>query len=139
VKVLDFGISKIRAANTKITKASALIGTPDYMSPEQAMGMGDEVDHRTDQWALACIAWECLVGKAAAPVPAPAAAVPSPTPEKPSVAEPAKAAPVEAAADDKAAADAEAKRRAKKARRSLKAGASRAPKPETRGRLIQQL
>jgi serine/threonine-protein kinase len=64
VKVLDFGISKIRAANTKITKASALIGTPDYMSPEQAMGMGDEVDHRTDQWALACIAWECLAGKA---------------------------------------------------------------------------
>jgi eukaryotic-like serine/threonine-protein kinase len=64
VKVLDFGISKIRAANTKITKASALIGTPDYMSPEQAMGMGDEVDHRTDQWALACIAWECLSGKA---------------------------------------------------------------------------
>jgi serine/threonine protein kinase len=64
VKVLDFGISKIRAANTKITKASALIGTPDYMSPEQAMGMGDEVDHRTDQWALACIAWECLAGRA---------------------------------------------------------------------------
>jgi tRNA A-37 threonylcarbamoyl transferase component Bud32 len=64
VKVLDFGISKIRAANTKITKASALIGTPDYMSPEQALGQGDEVDERTDQWALACIAWECLAGKA---------------------------------------------------------------------------
>ena len=64
VKVLDFGISKIRLANTKITKASALIGTPDYMSPEQAMGSGDDVDDRTDQWALACIAWECLSGKA---------------------------------------------------------------------------
>ena len=63
VKVLDFGISKIRAANTKITKASALIGTPDYMSPEQAMGDSDDVDDRTDQWALACIAWECLSGK----------------------------------------------------------------------------
>jgi serine/threonine protein kinase len=63
VKVLDFGISKIRAANTKITKASALIGTPDYMSPEQAMGGSDDVDDRTDQWALACIAWECLSGR----------------------------------------------------------------------------
>jgi len=64
VKVLDFGISKIRAASTKITKASALIGTPDYMSPEQAMGSSDDVDDRTDQWALACIAWECLSGNA---------------------------------------------------------------------------
>jgi eukaryotic-like serine/threonine-protein kinase len=64
VKVLDFGISKILAANTKITKASALIGTPDYMSPEQALGGSTDVDHRTDQWALACIAWECLSGKA---------------------------------------------------------------------------
>jgi hypothetical protein len=64
VKVLDFGISKIRASNTKITKVSALIGTPDYMSPEQAMGAGDDVDERTDQWALACIAWECVSGRA---------------------------------------------------------------------------
>jgi serine/threonine-protein kinase len=63
VKVLDFGISKMRAATTKITRASAMIGTPDYMSPEQAMGMGDVVDHRTDQWALACIVWECLTGR----------------------------------------------------------------------------
>jgi eukaryotic-like serine/threonine-protein kinase len=64
VKVLDFGISKIRASSTKITKAAALIGTPDYMSPEQAMGESDDVDDRTDQWALACIAWECLSGRA---------------------------------------------------------------------------
>jgi serine/threonine-protein kinase len=63
VKVLDFGISKMRATNTKLTKASALIGTPDYMSPEQAIGDSDDVDGHTDQWALACIAWECLCGK----------------------------------------------------------------------------
>jgi serine/threonine-protein kinase len=63
VKVLDFGISKMRATTTKLTKASALIGTPDYMSPEQAMGDSDDVDGHTDQWALACIAWECLCGK----------------------------------------------------------------------------
>jgi serine/threonine protein kinase len=63
VKVLDFGISKVRTATMKLTKAAALIGTPDYMSPEQALAQDDKVDDRTDQWALACIAWECLSGK----------------------------------------------------------------------------
>jgi serine/threonine protein kinase len=56
-KVLDFGISKMKAARTQLTNASAVMGTPNYMSPEQATGMVEEVDHRTDQWALACIAW----------------------------------------------------------------------------------
>jgi serine/threonine protein kinase len=63
VKLLDFGISKVRAANTQLTKASSIIGTPNYMSPEQATGMIDEIDHRTDQWALACIVWEMLAGR----------------------------------------------------------------------------
>ena len=64
VKVLDFGVSKIKAARTKLTRATAVIGTPDYMSPEQATGMVDEIDHHVDQWALACIAWEMLAGRA---------------------------------------------------------------------------
>ena len=63
-KILDFGVSKVRAANTQLTKASSIIGTPNYMSPEQATGMLDEIDHRTDQWALACIVWEMLSGRA---------------------------------------------------------------------------
>jgi len=62
-KVLDFGISKVRAANTQLTKASSIIGTPNYMSPEQATGMLDEIDQRTDQWSLACIVWEMLAGR----------------------------------------------------------------------------
>jgi serine/threonine-protein kinase len=62
-KVLDFGISKVRAANTQLTKASSIIGTPNYMAPEQATGMLEEIDHRTDQWALACIVWEMLSGR----------------------------------------------------------------------------
>jgi serine/threonine-protein kinase len=62
VKVLDFGMSKVRSATTKLTGAATLLGTPYYMSPEQALGRIDEVDERTDQWALACIAWECLAG-----------------------------------------------------------------------------
>jgi serine/threonine-protein kinase len=39
------------------------MGTPNYMAPEQATGMLEEIDHRTDQWALACIAWEMLLGR----------------------------------------------------------------------------
>ena len=64
VKVLDFGISKVRSANTKLTRTSSLVGTPNYMSPEQAKGEVDDIDERTDQWALACIAWESLAGEA---------------------------------------------------------------------------
>ena len=60
VKVVDFGISKVRAASVRLTGASAVMGTPNYMSPEQALGQIDEIDHRTDQWSLACIAYEML-------------------------------------------------------------------------------
>jgi|SRR5450631_439950 len=63
VKVLDFGISKVRSASTKLTRTSSVMGTPNYMSPEQAKGQVEDIDESTDQWALACIAWECLAGE----------------------------------------------------------------------------
>jgi serine/threonine protein kinase len=63
VKVLDFGISKMKAARARLTRATAVVGTPHYMSPEQAAGRVDETDHRADQWALACIVWEMLAGR----------------------------------------------------------------------------
>ncbi|MEO5770168.1 MAG: serine/threonine-protein kinase [Polyangia bacterium] len=63
VKVVDFGISKVRAAATKLTAALAVMGTPNYMAPEQAEGRIDEIDHRTDQWALASIAYELVAGR----------------------------------------------------------------------------
>ena len=63
VKVLDFGISKVRSASTKLTRTSSVMGTPNYMSPEQAKGHIEDIDERTDQWALACIVWECLSGQ----------------------------------------------------------------------------
>ncbi len=63
VKVVDFGISKVKNADTKLTQTAALMGTPHYMSPEQASGRVTAIDHRTDQWALACIAWEMLSGR----------------------------------------------------------------------------
>jgi tRNA A-37 threonylcarbamoyl transferase component Bud32 len=61
-KVLDFGISKVRAGSTALTNASTLMGTPMYMAPEQAKGE-IELDHWTDQWALACITYEMLTGR----------------------------------------------------------------------------
>jgi serine/threonine protein kinase len=63
VKVLDFGISKMKAARARLTRATAVVGTPNYMSPEQAAGRVDETDHRADQWALACIVWEIVAGR----------------------------------------------------------------------------
>jgi serine/threonine protein kinase len=63
VKVIDFGISKIRMSETGLTAPASLMGTPQYMSPEQAAGRVEDVDHRSDQWALGCIAWRMLGGK----------------------------------------------------------------------------
>jgi eukaryotic-like serine/threonine-protein kinase len=64
VKVLDFGVSKLHAASTQLTHAPSMLGTPEYMSPEQASGRSDDVDHRTDQWALAATLWSMLAGRA---------------------------------------------------------------------------
>jgi serine/threonine-protein kinase len=61
-KVVDFGISKVRAARTQLTRDYTMLGTPEGMSPEQATARPDEVDHRSDQWALACLAWRMLSG-----------------------------------------------------------------------------
>src|SRR5260221_4207220 len=64
VKVVDFGISRVlKASATKLTRAQMVVGTPEYMAPEQAAGKVDEIDHRSDQWSLACIAWEMLAGQ----------------------------------------------------------------------------
>jgi len=63
VKVLDFGMSKIRAAPSDVTDGLKRVGTPHYMSPEQVVGAQGEVDQGTDQWALACIVWEMLAGR----------------------------------------------------------------------------
>jgi hypothetical protein len=63
-KVLDFGVAKRISMDVGDghTKTGAILGTPFYMSPEQARGVR-EVDHRTDLWALGVIAFQCLTGK----------------------------------------------------------------------------
>ncbi len=62
-KVLDFGIAK---AATQLdggnTKTGAMLGTPYYMSPEQAQGI-KAVDHRSDLWSLAVIVFQALTGR----------------------------------------------------------------------------
>ena len=61
-KVLDFGVSKLGAAIGTLTMGHA-VGTPGYMSPEQAKG--SPVDHRADVFALAAIGYRCLTGRPA--------------------------------------------------------------------------
>jgi serine/threonine-protein kinase len=65
VKVLDFGISKIRGSQTVKTQDQVLIGTPQYMAPEQASGQNAAVDARTDLFALGAIVYEMLAGRPA--------------------------------------------------------------------------
>ena len=65
VKVLDFGIAKLRgdlSGSGSKTQAGSLMGTPPYMSPEQCRGVNDEVDHRTDIYAMGIILFEMLCG-----------------------------------------------------------------------------
>lgn len=66
VKLLDFGISKKTIAETrdrKLTGEFDILGTPEYMSPEQALGKTASVDARADQYALAVILYEMLTGR----------------------------------------------------------------------------
>jgi len=63
VKVLDFGLAKVFDKNAlRLTQMGAILGTPQYMSPEQARSVED-LDGRTDIWALGCILYECLAGQ----------------------------------------------------------------------------
>ena len=72
VKVLDFGLAKLSAASLSDpvrsrsaigTRDGVIVGTPAYMSPEQARGR--PVDKQTDIWAFGCVLYEMLTGRAA--------------------------------------------------------------------------
>jgi serine/threonine-protein kinase len=62
VKVVDFGIAKASSSEAqKVTKTGMVVGTPEYMSPEQLAG--DKLDGRSDIYSLGLVAFNCLTGK----------------------------------------------------------------------------
>jgi serine/threonine protein kinase len=60
VYLSDFGVSKGAVSSVSLTAAGHFVGTPDYSAPEQIQG--GPVDGRTDQYALACVAYQLLTG-----------------------------------------------------------------------------
>src|SRR3989442_6754491 len=62
--VADFGIARAitAAGDTRLTQTGTVIGTPTYMSPEQAMG-AEDIDGRSDQYSLGCVVYEMLTGE----------------------------------------------------------------------------
>jgi serine/threonine-protein kinase len=62
VKVLDFGLARI-ADTSGVTNAGMAVGTPSFMSPEQAAGRSDEIDGRTDVFALGATIFRIVTGR----------------------------------------------------------------------------
>jgi serine/threonine-protein kinase len=64
VMLCDFGVARalVRAGGERLSSTGLVIGTPSYMSPEQARGES-ELDGRTDVYSLACVTYEMLIGE----------------------------------------------------------------------------
>src|SRR4029077_6776402 len=68
-KIADFGLAKALwgsgggGASDSLTRTGDILGTPSYMSPEQAAGRGDEIGPATDLYALGAILYELLTGR----------------------------------------------------------------------------
>ena len=67
VKVLDFGLARVlegpAGSGLSLTRTGTVIGTASYMSPEQARGKREAIDHRTDIYAVGAVMFRCLAGK----------------------------------------------------------------------------
>jgi serine/threonine protein kinase len=64
LKVLDFGVARLRDGNTtETTRTGTVVGTPAFMAPEQALGSTSEIDARTDIWSLGAIMFRLLTGR----------------------------------------------------------------------------
>ncbi len=68
VKLLDFGVAKVKmdhaqdAENAALTKTGSILGSPLFMSPEQARGSKD-IDHRADIWSIGVVMYQALTGR----------------------------------------------------------------------------
>jgi eukaryotic-like serine/threonine-protein kinase len=63
VRVLDFGVARLREGSATQTKTGSLFGTPAFMAPEQALGRTSEVDARSDLWAVGATTFTLLAGR----------------------------------------------------------------------------
>jgi serine/threonine-protein kinase len=65
LKLLDFGVARVldSAAQSKLSLFGLVLGTPSFMSPEQALGARDAVDHRSDIWSLGATLFTVLTGQ----------------------------------------------------------------------------
>src|SRR5205814_10209291 len=65
VKLLDFGIARIRelSGTSKATQRGAVLGTPAFMAPEQAMAIWEDVDARSDLWSVGATMFTLLTGR----------------------------------------------------------------------------
>ncbi|MCI0340837.1 MAG: serine/threonine-protein kinase [Planctomycetales bacterium] len=61
--VVDFGLAKLVVHGSKLTKTGQALGTPAYMSPEQARGEVSALTSATDVWSLGCVLYETLAGR----------------------------------------------------------------------------
>jgi serine/threonine-protein kinase len=62
VKVLDFGVARLRDGSAHKTDLGTVVGTPAFMAPEQANSRANEIDGKTDLWAIGSIAFALLAG-----------------------------------------------------------------------------
>ncbi|MBX3190072.1 MAG: serine/threonine protein kinase [Labilithrix sp.] len=65
VKLLDFGVARVfdRTSQSKLSMFGLVLGTPSFMSPEQALGSRDKVDHRSDIWSLGATLFTAITGE----------------------------------------------------------------------------
>jgi eukaryotic-like serine/threonine-protein kinase len=63
-KIVDFGVAKLASADahTRLTQGGVVLGSPGYLSPEQARG-DDDIDQRADIWAFCIVLYECVTGR----------------------------------------------------------------------------
>jgi serine/threonine-protein kinase len=65
LKLLDFGVARVfdRTSQSKLSMFGLVLGTPSFMSPEQALGSRDKVDHRSDIWSFGATLFTALTGE----------------------------------------------------------------------------